>query len=148
MSRTVITNRTERETVVVAQDRKTVVYGKAAPGPIGPAGAVPIAMSIRGTLVVGFGVIPYPLVEDRTVLRVLAAVGQIPTGAAVIIDVNKNGTSIMGPAKLRIEAGQALSAETVPADTVLTAGDVLTVDVDQIGSIIPGANATIVIEVV
>jgi hypothetical protein len=137
MSRTVITN---------LEPRKTIVYAKAAPGARGP-GTYPITMSIRGTLVVGIGIIPFPIAEAATILKIIASVGTAPTGASLKLDVLKNGVSIL-TSFIEILAGQTVSAVVIPADTDLQVGDKLTVDVKQIGSIIAGAYATINIEVV
>lgn len=114
----------------------------------GPPGSAPLAMSIRGILAVGVGVIPLPMPVTRRIVNVRAAVGTAPTGSSIIFDVKANGISIFTGQPLAIAAGQTLSPVIVPTDDTILAGDVLTVDVVQIGSAFAGANATIVLDVV
>jgi len=82
-----------------------------------------------------------------TLLGVTAAVGTAPTGAALNLDVNKNGTTIYGTnpsnkPSIAISAN-ATASEPVPDTTAMAAGDYLTVDVDQIGSTISGSDLTV-----
>lgn len=115
-------------------------------GPPGPAGSAPLAMGLRGTLVVGVGAIPLPMPTTRRVLSARAAVGTAPTGSGLIFDVKRNGVTLGIP--LTVAAGQTLGPEILPTNVVILAGDVLTVDVVQVGSGFAGANATIVFDVV
>lgn len=83
----------------------------------------------------------------RTITAVRASVGTAPTGSALIVDVNKNGTTIFTTQTNRptIPAGSF----TDTADTVQVAtwppGEYLTVDIDQVGSTIPGSNLTVTV---
>lgn len=84
----------------------------------------------------------------RDILAVVAAVGTAPTGAAILIDVNKNGTTIFTTQANRpsIAIGATkVAAPAVPAVTTVAAGDLLSVDVDQIGSTIPGSDLTVLV---
>jgi hypothetical protein len=67
-----------------------------------------------------------------------------PTGADLIIDINKNGTTIFTTQanRPRVTAGGVTGTGT-PDVTTLANGDYLTVDVDQVGSTVPGANVTV-----
>lgn len=68
------------------------------------------------------------------------------TGASVLVDVNKNGTTVFTTQSNRL---------TVPASTTtiqtsgtiqvtsVTGGDVISMDIDQIGSTIPGADLSV-----
>lgn len=69
-----------------------------------------------------------------------------PTGAALIVDINKNGTSIWNATqanRLQIAAAATTGTQTSFDTTALAEGDVLSIDVDQIGSTIPGSGATV-----
>jgi hypothetical protein len=72
-----------------------------------------------------------------------------PTGAALIADVNIAGTSLWATTQANrptIAAAATSGTGTAFDTTTLTDGDVLTIDVDQIGSTIPGGQATVILE--
>lgn len=106
-----------------------------------------ITFTVPGTLVVGAGAARYYLPTAKTISAVRASVGTAPTGASLIVDVNKNGTTIYGTQGNRptiaisgfTDLGEAASG------AVCAAADYLTVDVDQVGSTIAGANLTVTI---
>ena len=80
------------------------------------------------------------------ITRVYASVKTAPAGSALTIDVEDEGTTILD-AVVSISAG-ANNAETSTftgsaASYVLSKGDLLTVDIDQIGSGTAGAGAKI-----
>lgn len=104
-----------------------------------------VDFTIPGTLVVGTGQVRYYFHRAVTGLLVVAGVGTAPTGAAVIFDVNKNGTTAFTTQGNRpqIAVSTFTDASSVPDITTAAAGDYLTVDVDQIGSTVAGANASI-----
>lgn len=83
-----------------------------------------------------------------TIVGVQIAVGTPPTGAAIIADVNKNGTTVFTTQGNRpqIAIGANSSAVKTPDVTAVVAGDYLTVDVDQIGSTVAGSDLTAIIQ--
>jgi hypothetical protein len=70
-----------------------------------------------------------------------------PTGSNVIIDVNKNGTSVFGATKLIVLDGENLGVSEAFETATFSAGDYLTVDVDQIGSGDAGEKLTVSLEI-
>ena len=72
-----------------------------------------------------------------------------PTGASLIFDVNKNGTTLFTTQANRptIAASAVSAAVTLPNVTTLAAGDVITVDCDQVGSSVASTGFTIAISV-
>lgn len=88
---------------------------------------------------------PFPI----TILGVSAAVNTAPTGAAVVIDINKSGTTIFTTQGNRPQIAAsafATAAEVTTMDvTAVAAGQYLTVDIDQIGSTIAGADLTVLL---
>lgn len=101
-----------------------------------------------GTLSTGLGAVPFIFPFAATINGAVAAVGTAPTGASLICDVNLNGTTIYTTQANRptIAAGQTkTSSMPAPDVTGVSAFDVLTVDIDQIGSTIPGADLIVVI---
>lgn len=100
-------------------------------------------------------------VFDRaaTIERVIASVGTAPVGAALIIDVHKiasggaatdAGTTIFTTQSRRptIADGATVSSVTsatsgVPEVTTVAAGDILRVEIDQVGSGTAGSNLVV-----
>ena len=77
-------------------------------------------------------------------IGVRASVNVAPTGAALIVDINSGGTTLMTGNKLSIDATE-LTSKTAATAAVLTttalADDALiTIDIDQVGSTIAGAG--------
>jgi len=108
--------------------------------------------SYLGNVVVNIGT--FRLYNDTgttwTITGVRASVGTAPAGAAIIIDVNKNGTTIFTTQANRptIAAAANTSGNVTNADvTTIAAGEYLTIDIDQIGSTTAGADLTVQIEV-
>lgn len=80
-----------------------------------------------------------------TLQSVFIAVNTAPTGASIIVDVNKNGTTIFTTQANR--PAIAASANTGSSSTLdvtsFADGDYLQADIDQIGSTIAGADLTV-----
>ena len=104
--------------------------------------------TIPGNLVAGTGVARLSFPRAATIVNVMAWVSTAPAGASIIFDVNKNGTTIFTTQGNRPTIAAASNSDTssTPDVTSIAANDYLTVDVDQIGSTTPGANATVTIE--
>jgi hypothetical protein len=104
----------------------------------------------EGTLAVAAGKTRFRFPFAARILGVSAAVDTAPTGAAVIVDVNKNGTTLYTTQANRpaIAAGQTAASETVPDVTAVVAGDELKVDIDQIGSSAAGADLSVFVRYV
>lgn len=104
--------------------------------------------TVSGTLIVSTGVARIYFKRAVTVTNIMAWVTTQPTGAAVIIDVNKNGTTIFTTQGNRPNIAVSTNTDltSVPDVTSFAAGDYATVDIDQIGSTIAGANLGVSIE--
>ena len=91
------------------------------------------------------------LVIERacTITKAYAYAKTAPTGTALIFDINKNGTTIWTTQtnRLQIATGSNLGTQTSFDTTSLVENDLLTIDIDQIGSILPGADITVVLKV-
>lgn len=78
-----------------------------------------------------------------TLTAVRASVTTAPTGAAMVIDINESGTSILST-KLTIDAGSKTSttsaAPYVLSDTSLADDAEITIDISQVGSTVAGAG--------
>lgn len=88
--------------------------------------------------------LPYAI----TIIGVAVSVDTAPTGADLIVDVNRNGTTIFSDQSQRpkVAAAATFGGETFGMTTkTAAAGDRLTVDVDQVGSTVAGAELTVFI---
>jgi len=103
---------------------------------------------LGGTQVVDTNVsFEYEATCNLTITGVELRCKTAPTGAALIIDINKGGTTIF-TVRPQINDGSTVNAGVATLNvTDLAAGDVLTVDVDQIGSTIAGADVSIILKV-
>lgn len=112
------------------------------PGPVGDVGAV---FALKGIVSAIVGQNRWYATKARTITAVLASVGTAPTGASLIVDVKKNGTTIFTTASNRptIVAG-GFSAYAAGIDVpAMALNDYLTVDVDQVGSTTQGSDLTV-----
>lgn len=77
--------------------------------------------------------------------KVFLSVNTPPTGASVIVDVHKNGTTIFTTQANRpqVAEGQYTGQSTAIDVTSWGVGEYLTVEVDQVGPTVPGANLTV-----
>lgn len=108
-------------------------------------GVLDTTFTYPGTLSVQAGKARWYAPVNATIVAVRASVGTAPTGASAIFDVNKNGTTIFTTQSNRPTIAASGFTDTADAVEVtsLSAGDYLTVDIDQIGSTVAGADATI-----
>lgn len=99
----------------------------------------------EGNLEVGSSPLRIYLPGDFTIDKVYISVNTPPTGSNIIVDVNKNSTTIFTTQANRPEI--TISGYTgesgIPDITSLSLNDYLTFDRDQIGSSIAGADLTV-----
>lgn len=114
----------------------------------GPNSGMILPYSLTGTVATGTG--KHRLYNDTGVPLIIravrASVGTAPTGTALIVDVNKGGSSIFTTQSNRptIPAGANTSGKVTAINTTALAdGEYLTVDVDQVGSTVAGADLTV-----
>jgi len=104
--------------------------------------------SRAGTLAVSSGQARYLMPRAGSVTGVVMSVNTAPTGASVICDLNKNGSTMFSTQANRPTISAAAfktSSSATPNTKSFAAGDYLTVDVDQVGSTIPGADLVVVV---
>lgn len=86
-----------------------------------------------------------------TITDVSGSVETAPTDASVIVDIHKNGTTIMASDKIKIDTGEfdSKDASTQPAITTSSVGlgDKISFDVDQIGSTLPGVGGKVYVHI-
>lgn len=88
------------------------------------------------------------LIVDKsyTINKVYAYATTAPTGSALIFDINVNGTTIWSTQanRIQIAAGANYGTQNTFNTTNLIEGDIINVDIDQIGSTIAGSDITVV----
>jgi len=89
------------------------------------------------------GITTFRLPFSFELLEVRASANVAPEGSSIIIDINSNGSSVLGQL-LEIEAGSKTSQEATNLATITTANlpddAEITIDIDQIGSSSPGSG--------
>jgi hypothetical protein len=78
-----------------------------------------------------------------TITKIIAYAKTAPTRANLIIDFNKNGTSILDASKITIAASGNTVTVTSFATASFSVNDYFTIDIDQIGSSVAGADITL-----
>jgi hypothetical protein len=80
-----------------------------------------------------------------TLTEVFISVKTAPTGATLIVDVNKNGTTIFTNQANRptIADGETSDTSGTPDVTAIVKNDKITIDIDQVGSSTPGEDISI-----
>ncbi|MEO6727743.1 MAG: hypothetical protein ABIM96_02340, partial [Candidatus Saccharimonas sp.] len=104
--------------------------------------------SISGAVYVTTGQHRTYVESSRTVTKVRIAVGTAPTGASLIVDVLKNGTSIYAvtPAnRPTITTGTNVALGGTPDTTTFVNGDYITISVLQVGSTVSGSDLTVAV---
>jgi hypothetical protein len=101
--------------------------------------------SVTGAISVQSGTNKVYVEHAYDLVSVRASVGTAPTGASLIVDVNRNGTTIFGTQANRptITAGTTTDLAGAASVTSYSSGDYFTVDVDQVGSTVAGSNLTV-----
>lgn len=105
-----------------------------------------LSFAVTGTLTTGADKAPTIVAPCAlTIVKVKVVVKTAPTGASLIVDVNKAGTTIFTNQANRpeIAIGETTDDSGTPDVTALAEGDKLTIDIDQIGSTIAGADLTV-----
>ncbi len=116
---------------------------------LSPPTAVPakltLAFSKDGTVATQIGAHAWTADANYTITQVRARVGTAPAGASLIVDVNKNGTTIFSTQSNRPTIAAATTTDLADAINVtsLSSGDFLTTDVDQVGSTTAGSNLVV-----
>jgi hypothetical protein len=104
-------------------------------------------LSRPGALVVAAGTLDLPLSGSYTLIDYRVRVGTQPTGAALIVDINKNDVTLFTTQSARptVAVSTNLASTTMPAVTTFVNGDYISVDVDQIGSTVAGSDLVVVL---
>ncbi len=112
-----------------------------------PASTEPYIYQYTGSITALVGTGRVYLDANYEVENIRASVGTAPTGAAIRVDVNKNGTTIYTAqaARPNITVSTFTDLGGAPAISTFAPGDYMTIDVDQVGSTIPGSDLVVVV---
>jgi hypothetical protein len=105
-----------------------------------------IALSVTGGLATTSKV-AMRMPHAGTIRSITTAVATAPTGAALIVDVNVAGTTVFTSQANRpsiAASGNSAVSGAIQAGT-FAAGDVISVDVDQVGSSVAGSFLTVLV---
>ena len=100
----------------------------------------PVVFAMTGDLQELVGSSRVYVEQSSIIARVRASVGTPSSGAPVLVDVLRNGVSVLN-APLAIPAGEYTA--TITSSIALTAGDYLTVHIVSVGTIDPGTDLTV-----
>lgn len=92
---------------------------------------------------------PLQVIRVSTITRAFAYANTAPVGANLILDVNLNGVSIWNATqanRVKILAGAQTGSQTSFDTTTLAKDDILTVDIDQVGSSTAGSDVVVTIQ--
>lgn len=125
---------------------KVRAYSGSAWADVDPAVEV-YTFAVTGALTATTGKSRIYLEGNYSVETIRASVNTAPTGATILVDVNKNGTTIYTTQSARptIAISGFTATGNSPAITTFVAGDYIQVDVDQIGSTVAGSDLTVTI---
>jgi len=72
-----------------------------------------------------------------------------PTGADLICDINKGGTTIWTTQanRIKLTAGNTSGSQTLFDVTSVAEGDLITIDIDQIGATVAGKDITVILQI-
>lgn len=104
-----------------------------------------VTFTKAGTLTTGTGAFRWYASRSYVIEQVRASVNGAPTGSSILVDVNKNGTTIFTTQSNRPTIAVSTNTDLADAINVTTfaSGDYLTADVDQIGSGTAGSDLTV-----
>ncbi len=104
-----------------------------------------IFMYIPGSLSTGANYVAIPIPLNSVCDNVVISVTIAPVGASIIVDINLAGTTIFTTQSNRptILAGQTSGTSGTPNITSFSKGQILSVDIDQVGSGTAGTNLMI-----
>lgn len=106
--------------------------------------------TLAGAASVQTGLLRFYIDDACEVLRVRVACGTAPSGADLIVDVNKNASGSIFPTqgdRARVADGANTGIYDFPSAYALAEGDYLSLDLDQVGSTSPGAQVVVQVRI-
>lgn len=104
---------------------------------------VPIDGQVEVQTTAAVGKYEFQLAASLTIVSVALQIETAPTGSALIVDINKNGSSIFSTRPQINASSTTGGSSAVLSTTTVADGDYLTFDIDQVGSTIAGSDLVI-----
>lgn len=132
-------------TILDGGANSTVTISASSFTPTGTSGV--IGFAVGGDLSVGQIGFRNPAPRGGTIENVVATLYSAPTGSSMIVDVNKNGSTIFTTPANRptILAGSLDDLSSIPDTTTFVQNDIFTCDVDQVG--VSGSGAGLIVQI-
>jgi hypothetical protein len=112
-----------------------------------PVATKSISFYVDGVLVAETNALSIISPQALNIIAVVVKVDAAPTDADVIVDINKNGTSVYTTQANRptIAAGTTSVTAALPDVVSIAQYDKVTLDIDQVGSTIAGENLSMIV---
>ena len=102
-----------------------------------------VALTHTGTLSVYTGTKRWYAPKDITISKIKARVDTAPTGAGVVVQINKTSSGVTTNQQLTVADGTTLISDTSPTISSMSEDDFLTVDIVSVGTTVAGENLTV-----
>ena len=102
-----------------------------------------VALTHTGTLSAYTGTKRWYAPKNITISKIKARVDTAPTGAGVVIQINKTSSGVTTNQQLTVADGTTLISDTSPTISSMSEDDFLTIDIVSVGSTVAGENLTV-----
>jgi len=102
-----------------------------------------VALTHTGTLSAYTGTKRWYAPKNITISKIKARVDTAPTGAGVVIQINKTSSGVTTNQQLIVADGTTLISDTSPTISSMSEDDFLTIDIVSVGSTVAGENLTV-----
>ena len=102
-----------------------------------------VALTHTGTLSVYTGTKRWYAPKNITINKIKARVDTAPTGAGVVIQINKTSSGVTTNQQLTVADGTTLISDTSPTISSMSEDDFLTIDIVSVGTTVAGENLTV-----
>jgi len=100
-------------------------------------------VNLNDTIEVDTNVLPpFEMPQALTTVEVKLNIGTAPVGADLIVDILKNSSSIFSTKPQINDGAVAGGSSAVFSTTTVADGDIITYNIDQVGSTTPGSDLT------
>jgi hypothetical protein len=102
-----------------------------------------VALTHTGTLSAYTGTKRWYAPKNITISKIKARVDTAPTGAGVVIQINKTSSGVTTNQQLTVADGTTLISDTSPTISSMSEDDFLTIDIVSVGTTVAGENLTV-----
>jgi|DEB0MinimDraft_10_1074344.scaffolds.fasta_scaffold32332_2 hypothetical protein len=102
-----------------------------------------VALTHTGELSAYTGTKRWYAPKNITISKIKARVDTAPTGAGIVIQVNRTSSGVTTNQQLTVADGTTLISDTSPTISSMSEDDFLTIDIVSVGSTVAGENLTV-----